>query len=131
MNRVIYTERKTFARYDASRYVTYLNEEVVEDYVPDTMPGEEPADPVKAYAYTGPEKDGGTLIEATAEDRDSLINGIIRSQYTQSEEDAIKTHQIILLKTPDCEKAEDYAAEWETFNAARENAIRTVDGWFE
>jgi hypothetical protein len=131
MDKVIYPEKKTFARYDASRFVVYLNEETVEGYVPDTMPGETPADPITAYAYTGTEKDGGTLIQATADDRDSLINGIIRSRYTQTEEDAIKTHQIILLHNPEHPKADEYAAEWDAFNAVREDAIKVVDGWFE
>lgn len=82
-----------------------------------------------AYAYTGTEVDGGTLIETTSSDRDSLINGIIRSRYTQSEEDAIKTHQIELLKDAGIAKAAEYEAEWAEFNAVREMAKATVDGW--
>jgi hypothetical protein len=134
MNKVIYTERKSFLKYDESRYIVYLNEEVIEDYVPQTIGGiEQPSgsEPVTAYAYTGPEVDGGTLIDALSSDRDSLINGIIRSKYSQSEEDAIKTHQIISLTTPDCPKAEEYAEEWKVFNSERETAIATVDGWFK
>ena len=129
MNRVIYTERKRFAKYDNSHFIVYLDEERVENYVPEVMEGQPKPDPVMAYAYTGTEKDGGTLIEATSPDRDSLINGIIRSRYTQSEEDAIKTHQIELLRDPSIAKADAYNQEWEMFNALREMAKSTVDGW--
>lgn len=129
MNRAIYTEQRTFEKYDDKRYMVYLNEEIIPDYVPEAM-GPEPAPaPVTGYAYTGTEVDGGTLVEVTASDRDSLINGIIRSRYTQSEEDAIKTHQIELLKDADIAKAADYEAEWVAFNAVREMAKTTVDGW--
>lgn len=129
MNRVIYTERKRFAKYDNSHFIVYLDEERVEGYVPEVMEGQPVPDPVTAYAYTGTEKDGGTLIEAVSPDRDSLINGIIRSRYTQSEEDAIKTHQIELLRDPSIAKADAYNQEWETFNTLREMAKSTVDGW--
>lgn len=131
MNRKIYTERKTLVRYDNSRYMAYLNEEVVENHVPEGREGENAPEPVTGYAYIGIEPDGGTLIAATDMSRDSLINGIIRSRYSQTEEDAIKTHQIELFKNPGIAKAGDYEAEWEAFNAFRTDAIATVDRWLE
>ncbi len=131
MKRAIYTERKTLVKYDDNRYMAYLSEEVIKDYVPKGREGEESPEPVTGYAYTGTEPDGGTLIVATDMSRDSLINGIIRSRYSQTEEDAIKTHQIELLKGGDTTKAESYEAEWEAFNAFRTEAIATVDRWME
>ena len=131
MNKAIYTERKTLVKYDDSRYMAYLNEEIVENYVPEGREGENVPEPVTGYASTGTEPDGGTLIAAADMSRDSLINGIIRSRYTQTEEDAIKTHQIELFKNPDIPKAGDYEAEWEAFNAFRAEAITTVDRWLE
>ena len=127
MNRRIYTSRMSYSRYDDTHCLAYLNEEVVENYVPDDAP--EGFEPVTGYAYSGPEDDGGTMIDAANDSRDSLINGIIRSRYSQTEEDAIKTHQIILLKNPECDKASEYASEWSVFCVERENAIRIVDGW--
>ncbi len=127
MNRQIYTTRMSYSRYDNTHCLAYLNEEVVENYVPDDAP--EDFEPVTGYAYSGPEDDGGTMIDAANESRDSLINGIIRSHYSQTEEDAIKTHQIMLLKDPECDKASEYASEWAAFCTERENAIRIVDGW--
>lgn len=129
MNKAIYTEPRTFEKYDDKRYMVYLNQEIIPDYVPEVMQSEQVPVPITAYAYTGTEVDGGTLIETTSSDRDSLINGIIRSRYTQSEEDAIKTHQIELLKNATIDKAADYEAEWAEFNAVREMAKATVDGW--
>lgn len=131
MKRAIYTERKTLVKYDDARYMVYLNEEVIEGYVPETMEGGTAPEPATAYAYTGTEPDGGTLIAATTDDRDSLINGIIRSRYTQTEEDAIKTHQIEILRSGDHPKADDYNREWEDFNTFRTSAIATVDRWLE
>lgn len=127
MNRLIYTSRMSYSRYDDTHCLAYLNEEVVENYVPDDAP--EGFEPVTGYAYSGPEDDGGTMIDAANDSRDSLINGIIRSRYSQTEEDAIKTHQIMLLKDPECDKASEYASEWAAFCTERENAIRIVDGW--
>ena len=129
MNKAIYTEPRTFEKYDNTRFMVYLNQEVIPDYVPEVFESDNKPAPVTAYSYTGTEVDGGTLIEATSPDRDSLINGIIRSRYTQSEEDAIKTHQIELLKDAGIAKAAEYEVEWAEFNAVREMAKATVDGW--
>lgn len=130
MNTVIYTERRTFEKYDDQRYMVYLGEKVIPDY---TLPAmdETPREPVTGYSYTGTEADGGTLIGATGPERNSLINGIIRTKYSQTEEDAIKTHQIELLKNSDIPKAGEYEAEWEAFNTFRISAIATVDRWLE
>lgn len=131
MKKATYTERKTLVKYDDTRYMAYLSEEVIDGYVPETMEGENAPEPVTGYTYAGTEPDGGTLITASSADRDSLINGIIRSRYTQTEEDAIKTHQIELLRSGDHAKANDYNREWEAFNAFRTSAIATVDRWLE
>lgn len=121
----------TFSRFDSKRCLVYLNEEVIDNHVPEDAP--EDFAPITAYAYTGTEADGGTLIDAADDSRDSLVNGIIRSRYSQSAEDAIKTHQIELLKNPQSfmEKASEYEAEWIEFNAVREMAKATVDGWLQ
>ena len=129
MNRVIYLNKRTFEKYDNTRYIVYLNEEVLENHIPEVPEGQPTPAAVTAYAYTGPVKDGGTLIEAASADRDSLINGIIRSRFSQSEEDAIKTHQIELLKDPSIEKAIAYEKEWEEFNNTRIMAKTVVDCW--
>lgn len=127
MNKEVYLEKKTFSRYDDKRCLVYLNEEVVENYVPKDAPAD--FKPVTGYAYSGMEADGGTLIEAADNSRDTLINGLIRSMYSQTEEDAIKTHQLIALSNPDVEKAQMYASEWAKFNIDREYAISLVDKW--
>lgn len=127
MNRAIYFRPMTFSRYNDTQFLVYLNEEIIEKYVPEDAP--EDFVPVTAYAYTGAEADGGTLISAVDDSRDSLINGILRTRYSQTEEDAIKTHQIIRLSDPACKKADEYANEWNVFNVEREYAIQVVDAW--
>lgn len=129
MKTAIYTERRTFEKYDDTHYLVYLGEEIISDYIPPVMDPQSVPIPVTGYSYTGTEPDGGTLIASIDAGRDNLINGIIRSCYTQTEEDAIKTHQIIRLSNLECDKADEYAEEWSTFCTFRENAIKTVDGW--
>lgn len=132
MNKVIYTECRTFEKYDDKHFIAYLNEEVIQDYVPEVMEGQPAPEPTTGYAYQGPMADGGTLIEATEADRDSLANGIIRSQYSQTEEDAIKTHRLQVLgkEITDAEKKAEYNQEWQDFNEVRTAAIGYVDRWF-
>ena len=109
--------------------MVYLNEEVIQDYTPETRDGQPTPAPTTAYAYSGEENNGGTLIEVVSCDRDSLINGIIRTRYSQSAEDAIKTHQIELLKTENHPKTVEYEKEWAEFSAVREMAKSSVDRW--
>lgn len=131
MNKVTYPQRRTFGKYDDKHFIAYLNEEIIPDYVPEVMDGQPTPEPTTGYAYQGPMTDGGTLIEATEADRDSLINGIIRSQYTQSEEDAIKTHRLQVLGQEDFtpEKQAEYDQEWQTFNSVRAAAKEYVSRW--
>lgn len=129
-----YLERKTLVKYDDKRVMAYLNETVLDNYTPeqtsiDSLDSVEP-EPTTAYQYEGDQPDGGTLIDCEdPASRDLLINGIIRSRYSQTEEDAIKTHQIEVLKDPDTAKADEYNQEWTDFNEFRQMAIKTVDGW--
>jgi len=129
MKKTYYT-RRSFERYDDSHLMMYLGEVIVPDYVPEDSDNDAKLEPQTAYSYEGTENDGGTIVECKATDRDSLINAIIRSRYSQSEEDAIKTHQIIrLTETLDSEKLTEYTEEWNGFNAFRESAKTTVDRW--
>lgn len=130
MKRVVYTDGpRSFEKYDDTHFMVYLNEEVIPDYIPEVREDQPTPAPITAYAYSGEENNGGTLIETTSCDRDSLINGIIRTRYSQSAEDAIKTHQIELLKVENHPKSEEYEQEWAEFSAVREMAKSAVDGW--
>ena len=80
--RAIYTERKTFVKYDDNHYLLYLNEEGLENHVPEGHGGEPEPEPCTAYAYTGTCEDGGTLVEATSASYDSLVSGLVRREYS-------------------------------------------------
>ena len=129
MNRRIYPNRMTFGVYDDNHVIAYLNEEVLEKYVPEDAP--EGTEPSTHYAYTGTESDGGTLLEVSAKNctRDELINAVIRSEFSQTAEDAIKTHHLMLLDNPEIEKKEEYQSEWVHFLIQRNAAIIKVDSW--
>jgi hypothetical protein len=129
MNRTVYPEPRTFSRYDDTHALVYLNEEVIEDYLPEDAP--EGTKPSTGYAYTGAMVDGGTLIDTADYSRDNLINGIIRTRYSQTQEDAIKTHQLLVLINPKHARAAEYRAEFDAFEAYREYAIEVVDGWMQ
>ena len=58
MKREIYYSKRSFSKYDDSHYIVYLNEEVLENFVPETFEGDKAPEPQIAYAYTGPEEDG-------------------------------------------------------------------------
>lgn len=128
---VAYPRQMRPSKYDGAHFLCYLNEK------PATYKPDENSDPIDGFSYSGPMPDGGTLIDCDEWNRDKLINGIIRSKYLQTEEDAIKTHQIQLLQAkagmeigtlPD-DKAAEYVNEWNEFQTFRQNAINLVNSW--
>ncbi len=123
---VAYPRQMRPSKYDGAHFLCYLNEK------PD-----ETSEPMEGYSYTGSMPDAGTLIECDEWNRDKLVNGIIRSKYLQTEEDAIKTHQIQLLQAKagmeigalTDDKAAEYVNEWNEFQTFRQNAINLVNSW--
>jgi hypothetical protein len=124
MYTICYLIKKTYQRYDSSHIICYLGEKAVT--FKQTSDGED----MHGFSYTGPMPDGGTLIECDPDNisRDSFINAIISSKYKDTE-NAIKTHQIELLKDSTIDKAAEYEAEWQEFNEFRAAAIAAVDNW--
>lgn len=129
---VVYPHKMRFSRYDETHFLVYLNE-FESSYQPD-----DDSEPVPGFSYTGDMPDGGTLIDCDEENQNKLINGIIRTCYLQTEEDAIKTHQIQLLQANtniesgsiSDEQRDEYLSEWETFQNWRQYAIDLVHSWF-
>jgi hypothetical protein len=122
----MYEKRLSYKKYDDTHYIVYLNETVTENYQ------NEEGNAFTAYSYAGTLSDGGTVIEINPNEQlqNALINGIIRAKYTLSEEDAIKTHQFLILANPEHNKADEYRDEFARFNEFRENCITTVRNWF-
>lgn len=127
MNRQVYQERRTYQRYDAAHIIGYLNEEELKDYVPsDNAIGEEGKSPkpwANAYAYTGTETDGGTVMPCDRQDDyGDIANAIIRTRYSASQELAIQRHAI----NGDYEEA---PLEFEQYNAWCQYAVKTAKYW--
>lgn len=128
---VAYPRQMRPSKYDGAHFLCYLNEK------PATYKPDEISEPMEGYSYTGSMPDAGTLIECDEWNRDKLVNGIIRSKYLQTEEDAIKTHQIQLLQAKagmeigalTDDKAAEYVNEWNEFQTFRQNAINLVNSW--
>jgi len=126
MNRHVYREPRTYQRYDEEHIIGYLNEEVLENYRPEQngIEGEETPEPWPvAYAYTGTETDGGTVMECRRQnDAGEVANAIIRSRYTESQELAIQRHAI----------NGDYAEsgqEYEDYYAFCQDAVQLAKRW--
>ena len=60
MHVATYAEPKTFFPFGDNKIVAFLNEETVENWKQDNTPEDAPA--ITGYRYTGPRKDGGTLL---------------------------------------------------------------------
>lgn len=124
--------RRTYQRYNSSQVLIYLNETVDDNYTPTDVEEGAELEPRTAYEYEGTLSDGGTLIDCSDITKDNLINGIIRTKYSQSEEDATKTHRLQAIGDElDDDTLAEYATEWETFNAWREYAKATITAWLE
>jgi hypothetical protein len=113
----IYTERRTFGKFDANNIIGYLEEERVPDFLP------EGADqPTLGYKYTGTEKDGGTVMPCTdPTSYPEVTNAIIRSKYSESDEMAIHRHH--------GNAPEEYSEEWQEYNEFCESAKTLAKEW--
>lgn len=121
----IYTEPRTFGKYDAENIIGYLNEEIVPDYVPESGhegDEEDTPEPTIGYKYTGTERDGGTVMPCKdVTSYNEVTNAIIRSQLSESEEMSIHRHY---QNNP-----EKYAEEWHKYNELCENAKAQAKMW--
>lgn len=93
MNRAIYLDRRKFDKFDDNHFIVYLNEETIPEYVPEVMEGQPEQEPCTAYAYSGSEKDGGTIIEATSAQYDDFVAGLVRLKFSQNQVEAILCNQ--------------------------------------
>ncbi len=93
MNRAIYLDRRKFDKFDDNHFIVYLNEETIPEYVPEVMDGQPEPEPCMAYAYSGSEKDGGTIIEATSAQYDDFVAGLVRLKFSQNQVEAILCNQ--------------------------------------
>ena len=117
----IYTEPRTFGKYDANNIIGYLGEEIIPNHVPENN-GEEEAEPVTGYKYTGTEKDGGTIMPCSdPTSYPEVANAIIRSKYTESDEMAIHRH---FNNDPVADKEE-----WDEYNDFCEAAKVLAKRW--
>lgn len=113
----IYTERRTFGKFDANSIIGYLEEERVPDFLPE---GAE--QPTLGYKYTGTEKDGGTVMPCTdPTSYPEVTNAIIRSKFSESDEMAIHRHH--------GNNPEEYAEEWQEYNDFCESAKALAKDW--
>lgn len=115
-----YAEKKTFFPFGDKQIIGFFGETVVPNWIQDNAP--DGAEPITGYSYTGPRKDGGTLLPCdNPEDYGCLTNAIIRSKYTESEEMAIHRHYQ--------NSFEDYQEEWDEYNRFCEDAKALAKKW--
>lgn len=93
--RTVHTEKRTYEKYDEKHYLLYLNEEVIKDYEPKfPEPDAEPLAPCTAYAYTGDQADGSTMVEAAEATYDAFVSGLIRRKYSADKVEAITLNKL-------------------------------------
>lgn len=131
-----YPERKTCLQYAAGKIIGYLEEKVVENYQPEATGIEEEPEPWPvAYQYTGTEPDGGTIMPCSnPEDYGQVTNAIIRTRYTESDENAIHRHRLQCIESPSSleeAKLQQYDEEWHSYNDFCENAKAIARSWIE
>lgn len=114
MKTVIYFSRKTFNHYDNERYLLYLNEEIIQNYVPEDAP--EGVEPVTAYSYTGTEEDGGTLISAKEQSYEAFVSGLIRTRYSADRVEAI----LLNVQSENTERQAEFQLELNQLNTFRD-----------
>lgn len=128
MYSAMYTERRTFLKYDTNQIIVYLNERIIENYLPEDA--QEDTEPKTMYEYTGTEKDGGTLAPAIdTTDVGEMANALIRTRYSESNEAAIHRHHMLLLADPGIEKADEYIEEWNQYNSWAIQCVATAKNW--
>ena len=114
--RAIYTERKTFVKYDDNHYLLYLNEEVLENHVPEGHGGEPEPEPCTAYAYTG------TLIEAADATYERFVSGLVRTRYSADRVEAITLNKL----GSDTARMAEFEAEFEELERYRSDCKARV-----
>ena len=87
MNKNYYPTQKTFVKYDDEHFLLYLNEEIIEDYIPENA--EEDTESFTAYAYSGTEPEGSPKIKATEATYQKFVSGLIRTEYSADAVEAI------------------------------------------
>jgi len=87
-----------------------LNEEVIEDYLPEDA--EEGVEPATVYSYTGSSTDGGTLISAKIDTYEAFVSGLVRSRYSSDQVEAI----ILNLQSNDLERIVEFQQEMDDLN---------------
>lgn len=119
----VYSAKRTYLKFDDTHIIGYLNEKIIDSYTPEKMEGSDTEpEPYTGYQYTGTEKDGGTLMECgESASYDDIVNAIIRSEYSESEELAVHRHYANDPTT--------YADEWKIFNAWCESAKTIAASW--
>lgn len=115
-----YAEKKTFFPFGDNQIIGFFGEAEVPNWIQDNAP--EGTEPITGYSYTGPRKDGGTLLSCdNPEDYGCVTNAIIRSKYSESEEMAIHRHYQNEIET--------YEQEWLEYNTFCENAKTLAKSW--
>lgn len=119
MNKVNYTQRQTYVRFDADSYLLYLNEAPAEVVV-----DEESGETASGYSYTGEEIDGSTRIFVDARTvtdenrRGQFVAGLIGRRYSINDQIAILANS---------NNTAEHAEELREFEAYRSECKRLVD----
>lgn len=127
LHTAVYREPRTFEQYSTKEHLInlYPNETVIENYKPEKMEGSESEpEPYTGYQYEGEELDGGYIRECNdPKNLHDIVNAIIRTKYSQSEEFAIQRHYQ--------NEPEEYQEKWTEYCSFADKAAELGRKWLK
>lgn len=113
---IIYTTPKKYVKYDKDHYLLYLNETIIENYIPNDCE----IAAVTAYKYAGDQEDGATKINATEVEYGAFVAGLIRKRYSESDAEAIQSNMLVAVSQPSHSRAVEFLEEFNVYQRYRE-----------
>lgn len=87
----IYSQRKFYEKLNANHFALFLNEEIVQNFIPedDDSDSSNNIAPFTAYKYTGTSQDGSTVVESTSDSIDDIRTALFRLKYSNGSSENI------------------------------------------
>ena len=79
------------------------------------------------FSYTGTQKDGSTLIQAESATYADFVSGLIRVRFSGDAVEAIHSNMIIAMSSPGHERALEFIAEHDEYQAYRNSCKLMVE----
>lgn len=115
----IYSQRKFYEKLNANHFALFLNEEIVENFIPedDDSNSSNSIAPFTAYKYTGTSQDGSTVVESTSDSIDDIRTALFRLKYSNGSSENIYLDYVSRNGKPDESQRETNYLEMEDYRS--------------